>query len=227
MLMAWNLGYDRPRVAKALGIDIPREACVDPMDFHHVLHNAWKRKLGFATSMLPSGRGLKMWKHLSHIEPEYYSAVDGIALWRNYQDCLQIAKEQGSEQVWDLLHVRLDPALDHMSRVGMLLDKRVHSQLSAKLGEDLARITAEMNAIVPETVKSPKVWKTLTGAEKGRETLIRNAEAEGTDTSRLKAAEFFTIPAMTTVIACKQCGAQGVTKDHVTRKFLKQAKEAQ
>ncbi len=227
MILIHNRAYDRVRVEAALKIKMPIEATRDSMDCGHVLFNAFKRKLGFHTSLFPSNRGIKMWKHLSHIEPEFYSCVDSIALFRNYHDGLALLQETGAEPVWDLLHVRLDPALDYMSRVGMLLDKRVHSELSAKLGEDLARITAEMNAIVPETVKSPKVWKTLKGAESGRETLIRNAEAEGLDAGRLRAAPFFPIPATTTVLECKQCGERDVTAQHTSRKFLKTAKEAQ
>ena len=93
MIVIWNRGFDRPRVEKAPGIRIPIEATEDTMDSFHVQYNAFRRRLGFASSLLPSCGAVPMWKHLSHTHPEFYSCMDAIALLRNHYDLVAQRKE--------------------------------------------------------------------------------------------------------------------------------------
>lgn len=221
MIVIWNAPFDRPRVEKALGISIPRENVVDTMDIFHVLYNAFKRKLGFATSLMPSSRRIKMWKHLSQIDPAYYSCADALTLLRNHYDTQRLVDETGVRPCVEVLHTKLDPALDFMSRAGMLVDRAKRNELSTKLHLNLEEIIVEMNRVVPESVRSPKVWKSLSGATKGQATLVKNAKKNGEPFERLEAAELFVIPATAKDTQCAACGAIGVKADHTSRKFLK------
>lgn len=71
--IAWNLGYDRPRVRRHLGDQIlSRWGCEDTMIAHHVLFNSLDRGLGFATSLMPyNQRRFPAWKHLGQSNPTY------------------------------------------------------------------------------------------------------------------------------------------------------------
>lgn len=75
MFIIWNRDFDRPRLEKALGISIPIEQTRDTMVAWHVLFNALPKKLGYATSCLPSSWRLPMWKHLNLTEGAYYSCL--------------------------------------------------------------------------------------------------------------------------------------------------------
>ena len=223
MIVIWNRGFDRPRVEKALGIRIPIEATEDTMDSFHVQYNAFRRRLGFASSLLPSCGAVPMWKHLSHTHPEFYSCMDAIALLRNHYDLVAQRATMGSAAVWDVLHRRLDPALDHMSRVGMLVNLPMRNALSAALALKLRELTREMNALVPETVRTPKTWTTQANAEKGRATLVRNAQRDGDPWEDLAAAPLFPVPATTEVSVCAKCGIiLADAPGHRSRKFLKE-----
>lgn len=216
----WNAPFDRPRVEKSLGIKIPREAVADAMDFGHLLHNAFKRKLGFMSSMNPLNHGLPMWKHLSQSDPALYSTLDAISLLRNHRYYRQQIIATGATTVHSLLHTRLDPALDFMSQKGMLVDREKHRALSVELTADLERLTAEMNAIVPESVRSPRVWTSEKNAIKGKATLVANAIKNGEPYERLEAAPLFTVKGKKKVTKCLTCGSLEVKSGHWTKKFL-------
>ena len=223
MIVIWNRGFDRPRVEKSLGVNIPIEATEDSMDAFHVLYNAFRRRLGFASSLLPSCARVPMWKHMNHTHPEFYSCMDAIALLRNHYDAAAKRTETGAEPVWQLLHTRLDPALDHMSRKGMLVNLKMRAAMSVRLGQQLREFTAQFNAIVPPEVRTPKTWVTRDNAEKGRMTLVANAQRDGDPWEDLAAAPLFSVPATKDVTTCGVCGIiLADAPGHRTRKFLKE-----
>lgn len=224
MILIWNRAYDRPRVMRALNMDMPMEATSDTMDAFHVCFNAFKRKLGFATSMLPSSWRLPMWKHTSGTEAARYSALDALALLRNYYDLQDELDRTQARSVWTDLHERLDPILDHMSAKGMRVDRQVHGALRSRLRTDMERLGAEMTAVVPEDVRSPKVWTTEERAVKGQATMVARLKRIGevAEAARIAAAPLFTVPATKQLTQCGNCETLGVKKPHVTRKFLKE-----
>ncbi len=224
-LLAWNRAYDRPRLAKALGIRLPMETFYDPMDSFHVCFNALPRKLGFATACLPRSTRLKIWKHLSHSEPAYYSCIDSVALLRNHLDTQDILKATGAMPVYEAVCVQLDPSLEHMTQRGLLIDQQAKDRLEAELVERLDALTREMDALVPDEVKSPHIWTTEVNAVKGKQTFIERLRRQG-DASweMVSKAPIYAIPAQRKARQCAACGATDVTKVHVTRKTLKEAK---
>ncbi len=221
MILIWNTAYDIPRIEKNLDLAIPREHQEDTMALFHCLWNAWKRKLGFATSLLPSSWNLPMWKHTSGTDAARYSALDAIALLRNHYD-LHAQREAEGCEAWDLIHTKIDPALDHMSKRGLLVDRQMHAELQADLSAELEQLVGTMTALVPEDIRSPHVWSSRKNAEKGKLTLIAKAQRDGESFDRLENAELFLVPATKTVVVCSCCGTQGVTAPHRTRKFLKE-----
>ena len=220
MITIWNRAFDAPRLERALGLRLPYAVTHDAMNAFHVAFNAFKRKLGFATSLLPRSARLPMWKHTSHDNEARYSAFDAIALWRNAADVDDELARTGAAGVYRDLNLRIDPALRHMTERGLLVNQAVRDELRVSLASEMQAILAEMNAHVPDEVKSPAVWKTQAGAEKGRVTLIERLRRAGEDVSRLLAAPWFTVPGTKTVVECSVCGAQGVKAVHRTRKFL-------
>lgn len=216
---AWNLAHDRPRVMNALKLDMPRERCVDTMDKWHVIYNSLPRKLGFATSCLPSSYGIKCWKHLAQSQPAYYSTIDSVALWRNGRDCDSILKATGADTTYDLFCRRLDPILEHMTRKGMGINGEKRDRLRTSLIAKMETLTHTMDAIVPEAVKSPKVWKSRENALKGRETLVERLRREGDPHAQLIAdAELFEIAATQEAMTCGVCGKWPVSKSNHTNK---------
>ncbi len=223
----WNRPFDRPRLMKALEIDMPLERVSDAMDGWHCAFNALPRKLGFATACLPSSLGIAAWKHLSNSEPARYSALDSIALLRNWQDIDTILKATGAHGVYKSVCLDLDPSLELMSQKGLLIDQQAKDRLEAELAERLDALTREMDALVPDEVKSPHIWTTEANAVKGKQTFIERLRRQG-DASweMVSKAPIYAIPAQRKARRCAACGALDVTKVHVTRKTLKVEKEA-
>ncbi len=225
-VLIWNRPFDRPRLMAALGIDMPIETTYDAMDCWHVCFNSLPRKLGFATACLPSSHGIGMWKNLSQTNPGYYSTVDSITTLRNWFDCQQILHATGAHGAYKLICQDLDPTLDHMTKKGLLVDPETRAALTIELTAKLAELQQQMNAVVPDEVKSPHVWKSLAGAQKGQQTYVAKLQREGDENWRLAAAApLYGIPAEKTVDSCARCGKVSVTKPHVTRKTLKVTKE--
>jgi hypothetical protein len=150
---------------------------------------------------------------------------NALALLRNHYDCEALTASTGATPVWTLLHKRLDPVLDFMSQKGMLISIARHKELQSVLTADMEAVIAKMNEVVPSAVRSPKVWKTLKGAESGRETLVANAQRDGESWERLQSAELFVVPGVKKVAKCTRCGKIEVKADHVTRKFAVTPKE--
>ena len=194
----WNREFDRPRL-EANGYPMNGEV-VDTMDKWHVAYNALPRKLGFATSFLQ--HDIKMWKHLSKTEPEYYSVVDAIALWRNERDLDTILDAQGATWVYKTICLDLDPALRWMERAGMLIDPRLRAEaedlVTAKL-EDLER---KIESTVPDNIKMLDIKKTRKG------------------TINYPPEDVIELPGTKKERTCTHCGAHPVPTTHVTRKTL-------
>ncbi len=212
MLPIWNRPFDRPRLAHALQTPLPLTRCRDTMDSWHTLFNALPKKLGFATSCLPGGYSLRMWKHLSQSEPAYYSCVDAIALWRNDQDIMRLLRLSGAESVYNLICRDLDPILERMVGAGLLVDQGKQAELHAELQARARELQGEMESVVPVILRRKKVWQTRRAAEKGLALL----QADGTLDNSAQLEDHITEKMMR---VCSACG-NPATQAHITRKFL-------
>lgn len=212
--IAWNLPFDRPRVSKALELPMPLERCRDTMDAFHVLYNALPRKLGFATSCLPSSHRLRMWKHLSQLKPAYYSTMDAIALWRNDRDIMHLLAQTGQQSIFEKRMIALAPVLEFMTSKGLLVDQEAHAALAAEVERQMSGLRGEMDAVTPREVRSVKVWKSLEKAEAGLAILKERGEVDSE-------AVLEVIKGEKVVRRCGVCGTYPVKMDHVRRKTLK------
>jgi uracil-DNA glycosylase family 4 len=212
----WNRPYDRPRIMEALKIHMPLEVTFDAMDAFHVLFNAQPRALGYATSILPSSFGIKMWKHLAKSDPAFYSVVDSVVLRRNWFDIMRMLEETGQKGVYDLVCRDLDPVLGSMTSTGMLVDQAAHGNLNALLQQRMAAIQTTMNAVVPKSIRNVKVWKTLKAAEKGLPLAIASGEA-APETVLEEIAGIVQLP------TCTACNEAPVTAAHTKRRTVKRA----
>ena len=212
VVLIWNAPFDAPRLEAALSMVIPVERIRDVMDRFHVLCNFSPRKLGFATSMLPSSWRLRMWKHLAHVDAPYYSVVDAIALWRNDYDVGRLLVATGQDGVYQRMMPDIDPALAYMGRQGMLVDVEARDRLEQDLVTILGDLGQTMNRVVPPDVRPLKVWKSAALAEKG----MARLRAKGTDFAGPEP-----VPGTVKVRTCPVCGAYPVTKAHVARKYAK------
>lgn len=202
--IAWNLGYDRPRVRRHLGNQIlPRWGCEDTMIAHHVLFNSLDRGLGFATSLMPyNQRRFPAWKHLGQADPTY-RVMDSVALWRNHQDIQKLLVASGQMAVYQQMVVKLDPILEVAEQTGLLIDEVMRTAVSASLGAQQQALEAKMSQVVPNSLLPQKVWKT------------RKAALKAVDAACLRE-----VPAIAPAMVCPTCNLWPVTKAHVSKKFL-------
>lgn len=214
LFTAWNRDFDRPRVAKALGVTIPMARTRDSMTAWHVLYNALPKKLGFATSCLPSSWRLPMWKHLNTSDAARYSALDAITAWRNDADIMRQLALTGALDIYHLMCRDLDPVLEEMVTAGLLVDAVARQQLHEALVVRGAELQREMEAAVPVVLRRTKVWKTRRAAEKGIALMIAAEELDSD-------ATLCDVIASAAQQICGVCGLPA-TKSHTTRKFVKE-----
>lgn len=103
--------------------------------------------------------------------------------------------------------------LEHMTGQGLLVDQAKVTDVSAWVDERMRDVQRQMTAAVPAELLNYQVWKTAKGAEKGLEALKASGDVFADAT-----LEAFDAEGETT--QCGACGAQGVTKAHVTRKTV-------
>lgn len=211
LITIWNRPFDRPRVERALSLAISIGRTRDAMDGFHVLFNALPRKLGYATSCLPSSRGIRMWKHLANVEPAFYSTIDAIVLWRNDRDIERLLRASGQAPTADLFLRRWDPVLEFMSAKGIRTDPTVRNALRVELVREQASLKATMDDAVPVSVKRIKKWQTEAAAIKGQKLLIANEViGEGIPLEKFRGVK--------KVKRCTVCQSAPVTKAHTTAK---------
>jgi uracil-DNA glycosylase family 4 len=213
LMLFWNRAFDRPEIMKNLQMEIPMAHTRDSMDAFHVLFNALPRRLGFATSCLPSSWRLGAWKHLSNSEPAFYNGVDSLALWRNDYDIQRLLAQTGQLDIYNTVCRDIDPVLSFMTGKGMLVDQPAREGLKALIDQEMTKLRLRMNDLVPENVRPRAEWKTLKAAEKGL-TLLKEKEEVAPD------AALFTFPGKVKESTCSICGEHPITKTHITRKTL-------
>lgn len=209
----WNRPFDRPRIAKALNMSLPVEHVRDTMDAWHVLYNCLPKKLGFASSCLPVNDFIPAWKHLSGIQPAYYSAMDAVMLWRNDEAIMKGLRETGQIGAYEPICEQSDPLLEKMTQKGLLVDPSAKGVLKAKVEGLMAENVTEMQSVVPDHLKGVKVWKTLKMAEKGLPLVLASGDVPAD-------ATLFELPGTKDETTCGNCGLHPVTKTHVTRKTM-------
>lgn len=148
------------------GFDIPRllfNGCSwrgevhDGMWMWHFLQSDMLKTLGFVT---PFFTDLPPWKHLSDTDPGYYSCCDADATFRNYV-AIRRALEQAGRWGRFVRHcIRLDEILRRPSTGRININKEAQGLLNVRLEKEVADGLEQLQAMVPDSVKPKKVYKT-------------------------------------------------------------------
>ena len=202
--LGWNTSYDRPRVeSKGIVINGPQH---DGMWAWHVANSDLRKNLGFVATFYAWDQ--PRWKHLGHVNPAYYNALDAAVTLKIY---LGVGEDLHELNLWDvyLRHVcELDQnILWKMSKAGVLLDDGARRSASTQLEGQMAEVNAQMETIVPIEARRLKVFKQRKAADR--------ALAEDPN------ARLVEIPSTRKAKVCTTCGEIDITKPHVTKKTLK------
>lgn len=213
MTIFWNAAYDMPRLEHN---GIPRFRAThtrDAMDSFRVWRNSVRRKLAVAASLMPSLWNVRPWKHLGTADATYRS-MDVIGLWRADRDILQMLEAEGQLAAYHLFVRDLDPLLEAMTDAGVRVDEGRVAALDEETRAWIARVQADMTAVVPPEILTAQTWVKRSSAELG---LARLKEA----TEVLPDAKLFEVPATRTTRVCGHCGAQDIRAEHTKKKTLK------
>jgi hypothetical protein len=208
----WNVRADAPRITASGGPKYTPDRYEDLMDTYRVWRNSSSRKLAVAATLWPSMHYAAPWKHLGTGDA-YYRGMDAIALVRGQRDMHAALKEEGQWDAYTTFVRDLDPILYRMTQAGMRVDAPKVAGLSVDIARDMTGMQREMTALVPEGIRPEQTWKGRKAAEAGLLRLMAEGECAPDATLEEVAAEAL-------VNQCSQCGATGIKKDHVSRKFL-------
>lgn len=153
----WNgRNFDIPRlVANDCAVNGPG---IDGMDLLHWLEPGFPMGLGFAATILTPD--VRAWKHLSGVNPEYYSAVDSDVALRCVLTMRRQAIEEGRWETFRKHFIELGDILKRMSNRGV----RVSRELRKKALDDFCTrfdgAVARSQPLVPVSVKPRKIYKT-------------------------------------------------------------------
>jgi uracil-DNA glycosylase len=145
----WNAPFDVPRIlSQRLKID---GAIHDGMDAWHVLNSDLKKALGFVAPFF--AKNYPMWKHTSSTEPAKYNAMDADVAGINMRGTVDLLKKHGMWKVYDEFVVQLDPVFSAMTRAGLPIDESRRIESSKQLIERRKTVRAQIEEIVPESIK--------------------------------------------------------------------------
>lgn len=169
----WNASYDCPRL-KYHSVELGGES-LDFMWAWHVLQSDLPRGLGFVA---PFYSDQAPWKHLSGEDFGFYSAMDAVQTVRVSHG---IAKDLQSKGMWDIfwrhIHLRDTYCMRPAEEVGILVDPAELHALDERLDAEHARITAEIQALVPDEVKPLTPKDGLVHRPEGEENIVEKIEA--------------------------------------------------
>jgi len=153
--VGWNNSvYDDPRIMQYVPINGDRH---DGMLAWHVLNSALDKSLGSVTPFyVPT---TELWKHLSDKQPAFYNAKDADMALHCFLGIIRDLKANDLWRVYDHHIVRLNRALNYMSRKGVLRDEAARQAAEEQLSGLLTGVNEKIQTIVPNIAKKIKVYK--------------------------------------------------------------------
>lgn len=151
----WNAPFDVPRL-EAVGAKVNGEIH-DGMVAFHVLNSDVPKDLGtVATLMCPDQ---PRWKHLSHVRPAFYNAVDADVALRATLAVYEKLKVLGLWPMYQRHIVQFRQVTQKMSRRGMPIDLERRRQYAQELDDSLRKNTQQAEQMVPWEIRPKKVYK--------------------------------------------------------------------
>jgi uracil-DNA glycosylase family 4 len=196
--LGWNSqAYDDPRILAQMPINGTR---YDAMQMWHVLNSALPKGLGFVTPFYVPTTSL--WKYLGNsstadpllvsLNGAFYNAKDADMALRNF---LGIRTHLIESNLWDVYEkhmIQVHRVFNYMSEKGVFLDLQMRKDAEDKLTKAITDLNAQMEAVVPSSVKNLKVFKKTPKSTDG----LIQVEAEST------------------VTECPKCGEQNIKASH-------------
>jgi hypothetical protein len=153
--VGWNfLYFDIPVLAKA-GFPVNGKL-YDGMDAWHWLYPQQDKGLEYvsaeATDVLP-------WKHLSDLNPEWYSAADSDVALRNILYTFDRIQKNGAWEAYQDLAVEVMDYMRAAGARGVPADRAMQAVLAPEMDAEIARLDAIIQKEVPERLKPRKRYK--------------------------------------------------------------------
>jgi DNA polymerase I-like protein with 3'-5' exonuclease and polymerase domains len=99
------------------------------------------------------------WKHMSDARPDWYSAVDADASWREADYIIREIQQQGAWEVFLETFVDLMPHLVRAGNRGNAIDLGYQAELQKTFDEESARLDVEIQKVVPVELKPRQRYK--------------------------------------------------------------------
>lgn len=130
---------------------------IDGMLAWHVLNTSMPKGLGFVTPYY--AQKVAMWKHLSGVDPVFYSAKDPDMALRCWLGIKQNLIENNLWSVFENHVIKVHEIFDYMSRQGVCLDTALRAEAELKVGEMLEVTEAKIENEVPDQLKDEQVYR--------------------------------------------------------------------
>lgn len=152
--IVWNEHFDCPVIR---GNQVIINGIIhDGMNLWHVLYPELRKKLSFAATFLCPEQ--ERWKHLSHVNPALYNAIDSDVELQCVLECERRLQARGTYTVYrdQILYVNLP--LTAMSKAGMPVDEDTRWDSAEKL-DDLITLNFNAVQVATEGIARKKEYK--------------------------------------------------------------------
>ena len=171
VIVFWNQAFDVPRL-RANGVTFTGEI-QDAMWAWHFLQSDLPKSLGFVA---PFYTDVAPWKHLSDLNPAFYSAMDAAVTMACY---LGIKADLERESRWDIFlrhYVQALPLLERMGQAGICVDREQQERFKLRMEQELAAANISLQSLV--SVRKYKIAKKQPKDMAGWEAFTEQAEVK-------------------------------------------------
>lgn len=154
-VVEWATNHFDTKRLRAAGLTLPAR-CVSALWAWHWLQSDLRKGLEYVA---PFFGACTPWKHKNISDPAYYSAMDSLEGRRCYVGTQTALKAYGRWNSFERHCIMADPVLQQMGRTGILIDPVEREQFMGVLRQEHDTAFAELQTVVPESVKPVKWWK--------------------------------------------------------------------
>lgn len=161
------------------------------------------------------------WKHMSDARPDWYSAVDADASWREAEYIIREIKKQGA---WEVFLETFTDLMPHMVRAGErgnVIDLPYQEQLKKEFAVESERLDVQIQQVVPLELKPRHRYKREPFERVGYPPLNVLAHGGKPIGHEQGGRLFISVLEPNEVKVCSACGKWPVTKgEHTSKKSL-------
>ena len=154
-VVEWATNHFDTKRLRAAGLTLPAR-CVSALWAWHWLQSDLRKGLEYVA---PFFGACTPWKHRNISDPAYYSAMDSLEGRRCYVGTQTALKAYGRWNSFERHCIMADPVLQTMGRTGILIDPGEREHFMGVLRQEHDTAFAELQTVVPDSVKPRKYWK--------------------------------------------------------------------